>query len=112
LSGGLVFYLWGAEFVATTELALLCLALGFWVTEMLVSVFTKVKRANASAIALLFLAKMGWWAALFIGAKHIPRGHDGAMAIGIGTFLLALLFSTLKHYGVPRISEAENPRDP
>lgn len=111
-SGGLAYWLWGADSVLTTVLALLCLALGFWVTEMLVGVFTRVKRANASAIGFLLLAKLAWWATLFWGARHIPAGHDGAVALGIGSFLLALLFSTLRHYGMPKISDEEGPRDP
>ena len=112
VSSGLSYWLWDQSSVITTELSLLCLALGFWVTEMLVGVFTRVKKANATAITLLLLAKLGWWAALFWGAKRIPHGHDGAVALGIGSFLLALLFSTLKHYGMPTISDVETPRDP
>jgi hypothetical protein len=111
-SATLAYYLWGASSVLTTELALLCLALGFWVTEMLVGVFTRVKTANASAVGFLFVAKLAWWGALFVGAKRIPPGHDKAVALGVGTFLLALVFSTLQHYGMPKISDAENPRDP
>lgn len=112
LCGALAYWLWGLDSVITTEFSLLCLALGFWVTEMLVGIFTKVKKANATAIALLLFVKLAWWAAIFWGAKRIPHGHDGAVALGIGTFLLALLFSTLKHYGMPTISDVENPRDP
>ena len=110
--GAFSYWQWGPEFAISTEFVFLCLALGFWVTEMLVGVFTGVKKANATAIALLFFVKLGWWTALFWGARRIPQGHDGAVALGIGGFLLALLFSTLRHYGVPTISDVETPRDP
>lgn len=103
---------WGPQHAFTTGAAALCLALGFWITEMLIGVFTRVKRANATAIGLLFIAKIAWWGVLFYGARHLPAGHDGAVAVGLGTFLLALLFATLRHYGMPRISDAESPRDP
>lgn len=103
---------WGTPHAITSLAAILCLALGFWITEMLIGVFTRVKRANPTAIGLLFLAKLGWWGILFYGARHLPAGHDGAVAVGLGTFLLALLFATLRHYGMPRISDAESPRDP
>jgi hypothetical protein len=103
---------WSAPHALTSFFAILCLALGFWITEMLIGVFTRVKRANATAIGLLFIAKFAWWGMLFYGARHLPAGHDGAVAVGLGTFLLALLFGTLRHYGMPSISDAESPRDP
>lgn len=112
IAGGFSYWQWGVERAATTTAAILCLALGFWITEMLIGVFTRVKRANATAIGLLFLAKLAWWGCLFYGAKHLPAGHDGAVAVGLGAFLLALLFASIGHYGMPRISDAENPRDP
>ena len=112
VAGGFSYGQWGAQRAVTTIGAILCLALGFWITEMLIGVFTRVKRANATAIGLLFLAKLAWWGGLFYGARHLPAGHDGAVALGLGAFLLALLFASIGHYGMPRISDSENPRDP
>ncbi len=112
LNGGISFWLWGSESVFTAEAAFLCLALGFWLTEMLLGVFSGVKRANATAIALLFIAKVAWWVALFWAANRIPPGHNRAVALGVGTFLVALLVSTFKHFGMPTISDEETNREP
>lgn len=112
LGTGFSWWKWGADRAFTSAASILCLALGFWITEMLIGVFTRVKQANATAVGLLFLAKLGWWWALFVGAKHLPPGHDGAVAVGLGGFLLALLLASLRHYGMPSISDAEDSRDP
>ena len=112
ITGGISYWQWGRERAITTIVAVLCLALGFWVTEMLIAVFTRVKQANATAIGLLLLAKLTWWGGLFYGARFLPQGHDGAVALGLGGFLLALLIASIGHYGMPRISDSENPRDP
>ncbi len=112
LGSGLSFWQWGPERALASGAATLCLALGFWITEMLIGVFTRVKAANASAIGLLLVGKLGWWGLLFYVAKHLPVGHDGAIAVGMGAFLIALLLAAIVHYGMPSISDTERPRDP
>lgn len=112
IGGALCYREWGWQGMAAAEGAALCLALGFWLTEMLVGVFTKVKTANATAIVLIFSGKLAWWALLFWFARHLPAGLDGAVASGLGIFLIALLFATLRHYGMPRISDGKPPLDP
>lgn len=89
-----------------------CLALGFWLTEMLVGVFTRVKQANPTAIVLLFTGKIVWWGGIFVLSKQIEPGHEGAIAIGMGTFLLALLVGGISHYGLPKISDAKTSGEP
>jgi len=107
-----VSWAWGYRAGLATGLTLLCLALGFWITETIVGVFTRLKKANASAIGLLLMAKALWWIAVFAGAKFLPPDLDKAVAVGIGIFLLALLFSGLGQFGLPRISDGNPPRDP
>ncbi len=112
-AGGVFTYqMWGFPGLWAAEGAALCLALGFWLTEMLIGVFTRVKTANASAVVMLFTGKLAWWALLFWAAKRLPAGLDGAVASGLGIFLIALLISTLQHYGMPRISDGKPPLDP
>jgi hypothetical protein len=89
-----------------TAITALCLALGFWITEMLVGVLTGVKKANTTAIALLFLGKLAWWAALFGLSRYYPAGTEVPIAIGMGAFILALVTGVLSQYGWPKISDA------
>ncbi len=112
LGGAFAQYCWNFPGTIAFEAVLLCLALGFWITEMLIGVFTQVKKANPTAIALLFFGKLAWWASIFVGARHLPRGLDAAVALGIGVFLLALLIASIRHYGMPRISDGNPPSHP
>lgn len=97
---------WTAGLV--TLLAALCLALGLWVTELLVGVFVGVKKANPTAIALLMAAKFGWWGAIFLGSRHVPAGHETAIALGIGAFLVALLVTGIFYFGMPKIADVDD----
>jgi hypothetical protein len=104
LGGSLCFWLWGQPSAIACIAALLCLALGFWITELLISALTGVKKLNVPALVMLISGKFAWWASLFLGAKHLPHGVEGGVAIGLGAFLLAVVLSGLSQYGVPRIS--------
>jgi len=86
--------------------AALCLALGFWITEMLVGVLTGVKKANTTAIGLLFLGKLAWWGALLVLSRYYPAGMEIPIAIGMGAFILAMVTGVLSQYGWPKISDA------
>lgn len=112
ISGSAAFYFWNFPSVLATEGVILCLALGFWITERLVAVFTQTRRANPTAIVLLLFGKLVWWGALFAGARMIPPGYDRPVGLGIGAFLLALLVGVVKHYGMPRITDGKPPVDP
>jgi hypothetical protein len=101
LSGGVV-----------TAISVLCLASGFWLTENLVGVMTGVKRANGTALGLLFMGKIGWWGLLFWLARIYPPGAEVPIAIGMGAFLLSLFASALFHFGIPKISEGKEVGDP
>jgi hypothetical protein len=105
LGMGLSFWKFGSLGALVTAVAALCLALGFWITENLVGCLAGVKKANATAIGLLFLGKLGWWVGLFALAKTYPRGMEVPIAIGIGAFLLALLMGGISQYGWPKISD-------
>lgn len=107
--GGAALGFWDFQRALVLEISCLCLALGFWITEMLIGVFTTVKKANASAIVLLFLGKILWWGTLFWCSRHIAPGMEAAVASGIGIFLAALLLSSIQHYGMPRISDGNPP---
>lgn len=112
LGGALSYYLWGATAALATEGAALCLALGFWLTEMLIGVFTQVKTANGTAIGLIFFGKLAWWGSIFYAAKHMPKGLEQPLGLGFGIFLFALVAAALNHFGMPRISDANPPSDP
>lgn len=109
--GFAVFY-WGLWAITPTALGLLCLALGFKITELLVAILSGVRSANPSAIAILFLCKFLWWGALFWGSKRAPMEWQKPFALGLGVFLLSLLIGGLRHYGLPKISEANDPGEP
>ncbi len=111
-SGAVAYRIWGIHGFLAAESVELCLALGLWITERLIGVFTSLRPANPTNIALLFLGKLGWWAAIILGAKHLPPGLDGAVGLGIGTFLLALFASTFCHYGKFRASNEIPPQNP
>jgi hypothetical protein len=102
---GLSFYLFGITSGIISAGSVLCLALGFWLTESLVGVMTGVKKANSTAIGLLFLGKLGWWVGIFFAARLIPTGSEKALAMGFGSFLLAILAGALYHFGLPKISD-------
>jgi hypothetical protein len=112
VSGGATYFFWGARAVVVDEVVILCLASGFWITERLVGIFTLTRKANPTAILLLFTGKLAWWATLIVAARRLPPGLDGAVGLGMGAFLLALVAAMLRHYGMPRISEGNPPRAP
>jgi hypothetical protein len=92
--------------------AILCLALGFWITEMLIGVFTQTVRANPTALMLLLMSKFGWWAALIVAARHMPHGYEAPVGLGMSAFLLAVVIAMIQHYGMPRISDGKPPDSP
>lgn len=91
-----------------TFLGSLCLASGFWLTEGLVGVMTGTKRANPTAIALLFLGKIAWWVALFVLSRKLPTGMEVPVALGVGAFLLALLAGAISLFGWPKMTEVSD----
>ncbi|MGZ3650673.1 MAG: hypothetical protein ACXVB9_11195 [Bdellovibrionota bacterium] len=109
LGGALAYIFWGFAGAAADVGVLLCLALGFWVTEGLVGVFTQTKKANPTGVMLLFFGKLAWWGTIFVAARKMPAGLDRPVALGIGSFLLALLVAMVQHYGMPRISDGNPP---
>jgi len=110
LAGAVAAFAWGAKAAAIAVAVILCLALGFWLTEMLIGVFTQTIKANPTAISLMLLGKFAWWAGLILAARHVPPGYEGAIGLGMGAFLLALSVAMIQHYGMPRISHGANGR--
>lgn len=106
LAFGLGFYWLGMTGALVAAGSLLCLALGFWLTETLVGLITGVKKANTTAVGFLFLGKLGWWIGIFLAAKWIPEGNEKSLALGFGFFLLAIFVAGLSHFGLPKISDA------
>jgi hypothetical protein len=101
---GLAYYLWGASTAAAALIAVAVLAAGLRITELLLAVFTKVREANSSAIALLFMAKLAWWGFIFWLSKHVSKEMLPGIALGFGAFLLAVLSLGLWLFGIPKIS--------
>jgi hypothetical protein len=110
--GALAFRLWGPTGAGVFLAGLLCLASGLWVTERLIAVFLGTRKANPTALVFLMTGKVLWWGALFFASRRLPVGYDGAVGLAIGAFLLALLIATVRHYGMPRISEGNPPSSP
>lgn len=104
---GVSFWLDGPTGAAVTILSVLCLALGLWITELLIAVFTGMRKANPTAMALLMLGKVLWWGSLILGAKLLPAGFEKSVALGIGAFLLAVVITGIAHYGMPKISDVQ-----
>lgn len=100
------YWKFGPVAAAVTGGAALCLALGFLITELIVGILTGVKKANSTAIALLFLGKLAWWASLFALSRYYPAGTEIPIAIGMGAFILAMVAGVLSQYGWPKISDA------
>jgi len=86
----------------------LVLLIGFKITEYLVAILTGVRRANGTAIALLFLAKLTWWVGLFLLSKKIPQGMGIAISFGLASFLCAVLTFPALMIGLPKISPANS----
>lgn len=105
-------YMWGLPSILPAFLGLLCLALGFKITELLVAILTGVRKANPTAVSLLFLLKFAWWGGLFWGSKHAPQEWQRPFALGLGAFLLSLVFAGVMHYGIPKISPPNDPGPP
>jgi hypothetical protein len=100
------YLMYGNSGAITAFASTLCLALGFWITESLIGIFTGVKKANFTAIALLFSGKLAWWVGIVWASSILPKGSEPVVAIGLGSFLLALLIAGFMHYGLPKISDA------
>jgi hypothetical protein len=98
---------WGAFAGIITLTSILCLALGLWVTELLIAVLTGVRKANPTAILLLFTGKFLWWGGLIMGAKYLAPGNEKPIALGIVAFLVSILVTGITHYGMPKISEVQ-----
>lgn len=106
VSAALSAYLWSPKAAMMAILGSLCLASGFFITELLIGVMTGVKRANPAAIALLMLGKFGWWAGLFWLSRHLSPEVQLPLAMGMGAFLFSLVLVVLLQYGMPKISDA------
>ena len=97
-------YAHGLSTLHGVALGVILLGLGFKITEVLISVLTGVRSANASAIGLIFLAKIGWWALLFAVSRFLPSSLEMPLAMGIGAFLLSVLSLVVYLFGMPKIS--------
>ena len=109
VAGGFLFPLAMLPFILLGALALLS---GFKLTELLVSVLTGVRKANALAIIIIFLLKLLWWATLFVVSKKVTQPMIAPLGLGFAAFLLALLSAALFVFGVPKISAPKNPTEP
>lgn len=98
-------YFWGPKAGGIAILGSLCLASGFYITELLIGVMTGVKKANPTAIGLLGVGKLGWWAGLFWLSRHISSETQMPLALGMGAFLVSILTVVLLQYGMPKISD-------
>lgn len=107
----LAFLFYGWPHVLAAPFGMLLLLAGFKITELLVAVFTKVRSANATAIGLLFLAKIAWWASLFIASRYVPEAALPALAIGFSGFIGALFTLIISLYGLPKISPVKQSGD-
>jgi hypothetical protein len=103
---GISYWKFSLPAALVTAGAALCLALGFWITEMIVGILTGTKKANSTAIGLLFLGKLAWWGAIFGLSRYYPAGTEIPIAIGMGAFILAMVAGVLSQYGWPKISDA------
>lgn len=83
------------------------LMLGFKITEYLIACLTGIKKANATAIVLLFVGKFAWWAGLFLFAKKLPAEGNIPVGIGLACFLCAVVSLVLFTIGPPKISSGE-----
>lgn len=106
LAVGLSAYFWGMVAALITLSGSAYLAIGFWITENIVGVLSRVKVANGTAIAFLMMGKVLWLGSLFLLAKSMPPGQEIPAAMGMGAFLLALLVATFSHFGMPKVSDA------
>ncbi len=97
-------YLWEPKAAIYAVLSSAVLLTGFKITELLIAVLTGVRKANTTAIALLFMAKLAWWVSLFVLSKNIPAEMRGAVGIGFGSFLCAASSMALFSFGLPSIS--------
>lgn len=99
------YWQWGGIAAAYALGAALLLLGGFWITEMLIGIFTGVKQATFSAKALLFLGKLAWWGALFYASSKAGPDARYPIALGFGAFLAGLLLAALFRSGWPKISD-------
>lgn len=106
LAAGFSYWQWGPVAAVYSLSAALLLLSGFWVTEMLIGIFTGVKQATFSAKVLLFVAKLGWWGALFYASSRVTPDARYPIGLGFGAFLLGLLLAALFRSGWPKISDS------
>ena len=109
-AAGFSYVNWGTMAAGSTVATALCLALGIWLTELLVSVFMGVRKANPTAIALLFLGKLVWWGSILVLSRNHAAGMEKPIALGIAAFLFAVTLTGIFHYGMPKISDPQEPR--
>jgi hypothetical protein len=102
LSAGLSFWFWGATAALLTLCAVLFLVAGLWITESLIGVFARVKTVSPTMAIFLFTGKLLWWGALFVLSRKVPAGLELSVALGMGSFLLALVLAVLGHAYTPK----------
>lgn len=107
LGAGASFYFFELRGALLTLGAAVYLVSGFWITENLVGLMTRVKRVSPTTAIFLMVGKFLWWGGLFVAMKKLGGGgSELPIAIGIGAFLLALLAAVLSHAFVPKVSDA------
>lgn len=87
------------------------LAAGFKLTELLLSLLTRARKANVTMIVILVGAKLLWWLAIFLGAQWTPAAYLRGLGWGVGAFLCALSSLGFWIYGRPTISTAKQSGD-
>ena len=105
------YFFFGLERFLAAPLGMILLLVGFKITELLVAVFTKVRQANGMAVGLLLLAKLGWWAVVFIASQRVTSALIAPLILGFVGFFGALLTVVVRLYGWPKISPVKQSGD-
>lgn len=101
------FYFFELRGALLTLGAAIYLVAGFWITENIVGLMTRVKTVSPTLGIFLMVGKLLWWGGLFVAMKRFGGGgSEFPIAIGIGAFLLALLAAVLSHSFAPKVSDA------
>lgn len=79
-----------------------CLA-GYYMLEIIALIFSNQRKANFTAVVLVFLGKLAWWALAILAIFYVQAAAKLPIALGCAAFFLAIIGNLFWSIGRPAI---------